>query len=316
MNPLLLTTAALLFSAGPRPDALRRERLPADVDFVLHFDLEGFQKTELWKLVQDSGDGHFKLEDLDVELGDLQARIGIDPLRDIKAVTLFKRKSEEDPTVALLSTTDRVDQALQVLQGELGYGRVEEQGIVLHTWPHVDGGETEIVFAYLHALPSGERVVVLASNKESALHAARVLRGEESSHAAGGTLTVSPALGSFLYAAAMDLSQLEEFSPASQVFGLAQGIQVDLGEAGGLLRAHMGVTTDSPQKASDVSRMIDGLIAFGSLMGADLGPAAELLRAVRLNTRGNEVMLDFEFGVKRMLELAEMLDEEESSQPR
>lgn len=315
MNSLLLTGLAWLapFFLQPLPvgDELKRERLPADVDFVMHFDFEGFKQTELWKQVSsglDQADLKADLEDFD----ELRTRFGIDPLTDVRAVTLFKVKSEEDPTVVLFSTTAKVDEALKNFQKEKGYARLSEGGIELHTWKTEDDGHEETVCAYVHSVANGERVVVLASNKESALRSARVLRGEAPSHATAGTLlSITPARGSFLYIAASEIPHLDEFTPASQVFGLAQGIQVDLGEAGGFLRAHMGLATESPEKASDISRFVDGMIALGSLAREELGSAVEFLRALRLNTRGSEVTIDFEFGVQRLVEILKSLDEDE-----
>ena len=312
MQAFLLATAALLFSSFHRApsDELKRERLPADVDFVVHLDLEGFKQTELWKQV------NAMKASLDIDLGELdefKTHYGIDPLTDVRAVTLYKVASEEDPTVVLFSTTDKVDVALRAFQLEPGYALVTESGIPLHTWKTTDDGKEETVCAYVHALAGSERVVVLANNKASAVRAARVLRGELPNHAQSGSLlTIAPAPGSFLYVAAKGLPELAD-TPASPVFGLAQGIQVDLGEAGGLLRAHMGVTTESPEKAGDLSRFIDGMLALGSLARDQIGAAVDVLRALRLNTRGSEVTVDFEFGVRRLMDILASLDDDDDA---
>jgi len=315
MKAFHLASIALLLSpltsVGPRADELKRERLPADVDFVLHLDLEGLMRTELWRMVQESADGEFKIDDIDAELGDFRTRFGIDPLTDVKAVTLYKFKSEEDPTVCLISTTSKIDLALTVAQKEPSYAKVSARGIELHTWRHEDDGQDETMCAYLHVLKNGERLVVLSSNKDCALRAARVLRGEQPNQTSGAAvLEVNPNPGSFLYFAAANLAQLDEFSPASEVFGLAQGIQVDLGEAGGFLNAHMSVLTDSPENARNISDVAQGLIALGSLAGSELGPVLELLRALRINISGSLVRVDFSFGVRRLVEILQFIDDE------
>ena len=312
MNSLLLTGLAWLapFFLQPLPagDELKRERLPADVDFVMHFDFEGFKQTELWK----QASTRMKQAELQADLADfddLRTRFGIDPLTDVRAVTLFKVKSEEDPTVVLFSTTAKIDEALKNFQKESGYARLSEGGIELHTWKE-DDGDGDSVFAYVHAPSALERVVVLASNKASALRSARVLRGEAPNHANAGTLlSITPARGSFLYLAASEIPHLDEFAPASQVFGLAQGIQVDLGEAGGFLRGHMGLLTGSPEDALNISNVVNGLMSLVRLAGAEAGEALELLTGLRLNTRGSEVLVDFEFGVQRLMQILESLDD-------
>src|SRR5688572_19894598 len=188
MNSLLLASLASLASlawlatSGHYTDELRRERLPADVDLVMHIDLESLKQTQLWKHFEEQNLHEFDI-DID-ELDDFVDEWGIDPLTDVRAMTLYKVESEEDPTVVLFSSTAKVDEALLRLQKERGYRRPRSSGIELHTWGDDDD---ERMYGYVHAA-AGERVVVLASSETSAVRAARVLRGEDPSHASAGVL--------------------------------------------------------------------------------------------------------------------------------
>ena len=303
MNALLLSLP-LLFASGSIGDQLRKDRLPADVDFVMHLDLEGLKATELWKLAQQGGELHAELD----ELKEVEQRFGLNPLTDVRAVTLYKVEQEEDPTVVLLSTSAKVDAALEKLRSERGYQRLSEGKIELHTWREKDQDD-EKVFAYLHG-SGDERVVVLASKRASALHAARVLRGEEASLArAGNGLLVTPAAGSFLYMSAASLSSLDEFAPASHVLGLAQGLQFDVGEAGGLLKAHLGLAAADADKAFHLSNTVNGLISLAYLAGQELGEALELLSGLKVRAQGTKVTMDFEFELDRLVEILRALDE-------
>jgi len=309
MNQYLLASLAWLATSAHPSDELKRERLPADVDFVVHIDVEGFKATQLWKHVSEKGNElDFDIDELD----EIRDELGIDPLTDVRAITLYKIESEEDPTVVLFSSTSKVDEALAKHQHEHDYRKITSSGIELHTWGDADDpDDDDRMYAYVHSVGE-ERVVVVASSEQSAVHAARVLRGEDPSHAGAGTLlTLAPARGSFLYMAAAEIPHLGEFTPASQVFGLAQGIQVDLGEAGGYLRAHMGVTTGSAEDALNISNVLNGLVSLARLAGNELGELLELLTGIRLNTRGSEVLFDFEFGVDRLIEILEELHAEE-----
>jgi len=310
MNQLLLASLGWLATFAHPSDELKRERLPADVDFVVHIDVDGFKATQLWKHISEKGkDLDFDIDELD----EVRDELGIDPLTDVRAVTLYKIESEEDPTVVLFSSTPKIDEALAKHQKERGYKKITSSGIELHTWGDADDpDDDDRMFAYVH--PAGqERIVVVASNEASAVRAARVLRGEDPSHASAGTLlTLAPAPGSFLYVAAAEIPHLGDIPPASQVFGLAQGIQVDLAEAGGFLRAHMGVRTGSPEDALNISNVINGLVSLARLAGSELGELLELLTGIRLNTRGSEVLFDFEFGVDRLIEILEELHAQEN----
>jgi hypothetical protein len=284
----LLLSAALLVPAS-FTDGLERSTLPADVDFVAHVDLETLKTTELWKEFYAVLQADGELEELD----EFEERFGIDPFTDVRAITLYKMKSEEEPTVALFTTSDKVDEALRRFQKEEGYHRLAEGAIELHSWREEDSSD-ETVYAYLHTRPGGERIVLIASNKESALRGARVLRGEEPSHAVGGApLLIAPDKGSFLYVSAANIPHLSEFSP-------------------GFLRAHLAVLTQLPEQAAQISDVVRGLVSLGglALSGEPMAaPALEILRALRISTRGSEVSVDFEYSVRELIDILRSLDE-------
>ena len=104
-----------------------------------------------------------------------------------------------------------------------------------------------------------------------------------------------------------------EFSPASQVFGLAQGIQLDLGEAGGLLQVRASVVTRTPEEAQSVAAVIYGVIGLGHLASGEFGEAAELvqgmLRSLRVNAIDNEVTLDFQYSVSSLLSTIQAIEQ-------
>jgi hypothetical protein len=315
MKHPILATAALLVPALAAHDGVQRERLPADVELVLHLDLEGLQKTELWKHL---AQGEFDIEEEIDALDELRRRFGIDPLIDLRSLTVYQLQGEDEPSVALFTASTRIEEALRELQKQAGYRKVEQSGIELHAWQE-EGEHGESVFAYLYPLPNGDRVAVVASSAEHAARGARVLRGEEENHGSGGgPLSIQPAPGSFLYLAASTLPGLEEFTPASRVYGLAQGIQVDLGEAGGFLHGRVAVSTGSPEDARNVADVVQGLRALASLAaheGPKLESLHELLGAVGIETRGNDVVLGIEFEVARLVELLGEHEQEPEAEP-
>src|SRR5262245_1963783 len=126
MNQFLLASLVWLATSASPSDELKRERLPADVDFVVHIDVEGLKATQLWKHVSEkSKDLHFDIDELD----EVRDELGIDPLTDVRAVTLYKIESEEDPTVVLFSSTPKIDEAVAKHQKEHGYKRIVSSGI-------------------------------------------------------------------------------------------------------------------------------------------------------------------------------------------
>ncbi len=306
-----LTLAFLLTGAPEKLDELDRSRLPADVDMVLHLDLEGLRRTQLWRTLE-TAEG-FNLAGEIEELDEFRRRFGIDLLNDVRAVTVYKTKGEEEPSVALVRVAPSVEEALRTFQGEEGYRSVERGGVQFHVWSDGDGGD-EAVYAYLHPLRGGDRLAVVAKDVKSAVRATLVVRGEEASLAGArdSALRVQPAPGSFLYLSAMELPGIED-SPASHVFGLAQGIQLDLGEAGGFLRAQAAIVTETPEESREVADLLNGLIALGNLASRELGEAGttlrDLSRALRVSAVDNQVTVDFEYSVNALFQAARSIQD-------
>ncbi len=323
MNALLALVSFPLFAApsnapfegalpGSTLDALRRELVPADARLVLHFDLQGFQRTELWKALSAPGgpiDVHAELEDLE----QLKTAFGIDPFSDLLGVTVWSSKDDLEPEAAVIVTTANVDQALSVLRMQPGYRIDVHEGLEFHTL-----GQEDFV-AYLHPLHDGLRAVVLADSSERLLRAARVVRGESPNLAGARNtqLQALPSPGSFFFGALVGgLPGASEFEPASHILGLAQGIQFDLGEAGGSLFMHLAITSASAETARDVTDAVNGVLAIlrmavGSQPEMPAG-VNELMRALRVGQVENVVTLDFQYSTSGLLELMRSLEALES----
>ena len=307
MTRLILTTAAALaLASASLADELRRSSIPADASMVLHFDFEGFRRTSLWQMLLEHEDFDIAAE-LD-ELEDIRREFGIDPLTDVRSVTVYGRDDAE-PHAALVTVNDRIDTALHRMRDEEDYRSFRSGGLDLHSWD--DGGDS--VFAYVHPLRSGDRVLVLSDSPERVIDGARVLAGERESLAdvRAPRLDVRPNRGSFLYVAAADLPSLHDIEPASQLFGLAQGIQFDLGEAGGLLFAQLAVVTESDEDARNLADMGQGLIAMARLVASGQAEipdvAIDTLDSIQINRRGNEISVGFELDVRRVMDELEAL---------
>jgi len=291
-------------------DELRPERVPAGANFVLYFDVENFKRTSLWKLVQ-ANQAELDVDDDLEELDEFRREFGIDPLTDVKSVLVYGTKGDDEPSAIQIVVNDKVDQAIAALRQREGYKALSHEGYLIHSFG--DGGGDR-VHAYVQELRGGDRVIVLSEDIESVHESALVLNGEAKSLSGSGSgLQLAPRPGSFLHVAATDISDLDDFAPASQVFGLAQGIQLDFGEAGGSLFANLTLTTESPDTAMDVAGVVQGLMAMArlALMGQDEIPAEarQLLNALQVNTRGNAVSIDFEFSTAALLQLMQSVEE-------
>ena len=287
-----VTTVTRSSSAADYP----QEFVPADANFVAHFDMDHFKRTQLWRM----------LEPREAELGfdDIEDELGFDVVRELRSVTLFGRGGE--PDAVLLIASDAVDAALDHMEDEGKLHRFREGGLNLF--------ELDDATGFVAELRGGDRVLILGEGIEDVAYAARVVRGDEASQAdARGTLTLQPNPGAFLSVGAEGvLPGLDDFEPASQVLGLAQGFQFDLGEAGGSLFLHLSLDTGSVETARDVHDTVQGLMALAriAVRSSEEVPQEldELLYALSVSARGGAVTVDFEYPVQTLVEMLDSMD--------
>jgi hypothetical protein len=322
-------------TAAPLPsalDGLRTEFVPADARLVLHFDVQGLLHTQLWKALT-GPDGLVDLEHEAKELIEFKNQFGVDPLTDILGVTLWSSSEDLEPEAAILTTTGKIDTALGALRLAPGYRTEPHDGIEVQffsfeehheaegTRVHVSV-ESEAVAAYVHPLSSGERAIVVAETPERVVRAAKVLRGEAPSLASakGVSFQARPRPGSFLFGATLG-GLPKNLQPASQIFGLAQGIQFDLGEAGGSFFAHAALSAADAELARKVKDSAAGLVAMGQLI---LGAQEEVPQGVRellgaIHVSQSETVVDVEFsyatsGLIDLLRSLQAMDAAESGE--
>jgi len=306
MKHLLLSTLAgtLLAASGlalapGQPGArvdYRREFLPAATTLVAHVDVVAFNASTFGEMFASSR------ADLNIqELEDLEQDLGFDPFQVLRSITVYGVGSAPEPTTVIVMATKEIDDALYKLQEDEKFHLVVEEGIEIFEYEGTHG----------YVQKDGEnRVIVLAESLEETASAARVVRGEEPNlrDVEGKSMQVAPVAGSFLFVAASEgVPGMEDFQPTSQVFGLAQGLQLDLGEAGGSIFAHLGISTGDADSARDVVDLVQALITITRLTGLGEVPEInELLYALRVSARGGTVSVDFEYPVE---ELAEVLED-------
>lgn len=294
--PVHAGTAA---TASPTTLELPREYVPASASLVAHIDLVRLQRTTIWRVFSELHG--------EEALAEARAELGVDPLELVRSVTAYGRGGE--PECVVVVAIPAIEAALRRFEEEGAIDHFEVGGLPLFSLGNDAVG-------FLAEDGADTRVLVVAEDRETVLAGARVVLGEADSlaDAPDSKLHLEPVEGSFLSLATSGvLPGMNEFEPASQVLGLAQGVQFDLGEAGGSLFAHLSLDTGSVETARDVSDMVTGLLAMARLATQTNEEvpheAQELLRALAVRSRGGVVSVDFEYATESLLGLLQALEE-------
>jgi hypothetical protein len=303
---LLAAGACALLSSLSSADALDKRRIPNDVRWFVHVDVEALGRSQLFQALEKSGD-----LDLKEELGDI-AELGIDPKRDLHSFTIYARSERSEDEVVLMTGSESLDKAVEHYAQEPGHKLIEVEGRKLHLWS--EGKET--IYAWIGTTPSAGRLVVQAGNQAALLAALSVIDGKTPSLATADEPAVktSPGPGSILFAASTArLSELEGVEVASSVVRLAQDMQLDLGEKSGALYISLAVEAKEEREARQIQQVLQGAVALLGLMsnseeaGAGARALQDFASAFRFQTRGKSVLVDFEMPVSVVLAAIESM---------
>src|SRR5258706_4896206 len=131
----LFVLAPLAF-AGPA----NSKHVPADAKWYLHLDLEAAKETALFNQVLDAVKLQFPIEEV---VGQLKAGIGVNPLTDITAVTVYNNSFEKD--VAAIVVYAKIDPTLlnNVLAQNPDYKETVYGKHLLLGWTDKDDGKAK-----------------------------------------------------------------------------------------------------------------------------------------------------------------------------
>ena len=273
--------AAFLFSApvlaaGP----LNPAWVAADAAWVVHIDVEAVMASHL---------GPFLVSPptpLRARLDEVRAEIGLDPLKDIKSITVYGSSGASDEGMVIIASSPAVDGVLEHLKGEGEYAKVEDNGVVFHTWKQ--GAETHYATVRDGPEEGGNqtRILFLAGSREHIDQGLRVVDGEAPRRAADEP---APGLGSMLFVHGKDIPEKLRRQVATNFIKMVDGLLVDVGESTGKLYASVTLVADSSENVAALMQSVQRVLAFARL-GAQGDPElSRLCDSISLSTDGLDV---------------------------
>jgi hypothetical protein len=311
MKSVCLLLALLVLAPSTRAGGLDAKRVAADARWVAHFDMEALLRSKLYtelKEAEPSIDAHIDVEEM-------KAEFGIDPLHDLRSLTVYCAGTKSEDTVAILVGNEKLDQAEARLGALDGHRTLDVGGHLVHQF----GEHDETWYAYVSTPAGGsDRVVVLAKGQKLLEQGLAVLDGRAANLATadGASIRAKPQAGSIVFAAcSQSLAELGEIGSeqASAIARLAQSCVLDVGEDRGELFANLAITTEKPEDALRVQQVLQGATALLSLVGGDEGASARiqhLVAALRFESLGSMMNARFRYPVRDLIEDLQALDDE------
>ncbi len=308
MSAAMLTVCAGSAFAGP----LVPERVLPDAKWVLHVDVEAIVNSNIGRMLL-NGEMGAKIR---AEVSEEMVReMGIDPLKDLRGVTIFGHSEEETQALVLFSATNAIDAPLaRLFEIVPNYSAIREGERVVHTWRD----EEETVYAY--AAPgaaAGERVVLLSGNIDELRRGILRLEvgGAEVAPALKGH---TPAPGSFFFVSAEQVPGLiGDDNHASAFLRYAQSVVLDVGEHGNELRATARVTASGAEDATTMLHVVQGMMALGRMAASsepEMQPLLKIADGCRVNTDGAALVLSLSLDFATITQVIHEIEEHEQAE--
>jgi hypothetical protein len=286
--------------AGP----LQPERVASSAKWVAHLDVEAAMKAELVQFVLQQPDVMAKVEAA-VKKG--MEKLGIDPTKDIKSITLYGMGYEKTQAVAIGQGKVDKDKLLALIPKD-GHEQLEYNGVTIHSWPDPKGGTTNGCFW-------GDDTVVLAGDVANIKLAIDVLAGKKDNLTKGelaAALPKAPA-GTALTLAARDLESAPKKENDPGVFiHKFNWLSLVAGESEGNGFLTITGQAKNAEDAQEIRDGLNGLIAFVKMAARHmkagdprLADVAELLKGVSIGGEGATVTASGSWPVAKLKEVAE-----------
>ncbi len=264
---LIGVSSLLLAGSVAMGGPLNKAVVPKNAQWVFHLDAEAGLASTLGKYIVEHR-AELELNDLDR----VKAEVGIDPLKDIKGATIYGTGPDESDGVAVIYATAALDDMIAKLRAkkESGVEQIQLEGYSVYSW--TEGEESR--FAQVRPDGAG-RILIAAADKDHLLSGIHILegKGEALTGDSAGLGSVSPRVGSIIFASATKLPEAEALP-----FKQADGITFDAGEAEKELYADVRVTAKSSEEATNMSQVAMGAIAMARMALSNDPQYRELLQ--------------------------------------
>jgi hypothetical protein len=311
---------ALILPAIALAGQLDRSRVGADAQWLAHFDVEAIAKSKIVQYLMEHG------AEMDVDINALSAlklQFGIDPLKDIKDITVYGLGNPEDHNgVILLTATKAIDDAIESLKSQ--GDAMHETQVNGQTVRSFDADGTTAYFVVRPTSAEGDRRVVLAAKQDKLLQGIEVLEGKRPNLAATPSKSVGsePKPGSMLFASAMiapwmaqdNHEEGDKDDTGSELLRQCDHLSFDLGESGPDTYLSATLAGRTPEDATNMGDLVRGLVAMGRMAvksEPDLAVAKDLINSVKITTAQAETTISFKHSTDDLIKLVNTIAQSE-----
>jgi hypothetical protein len=293
-------------------DGLKMERVAGDAKWVAHLDVEVLLKSAIGKFILAEAE---KKEGFIDGILKIREAFGFDPLSDVRGLTLYGKKVGGQGGVVLFHATANQDKLLAVLKLNDTHKEIAYGDRTLHQWtdppkPAQEPGAEPTPGKTQFGTFYDDKTIVIASSLDLLKGAIDVLDGKADSLAKTTALSLlpKPAPGAFLIAAAQDIDLAAQANqPKTAMARNVTDAALQAGERDGALFASATLVTKTPEKAAQVRKVVQGLVAIAQMWMQEKPDAPVLGEKIEVGGTDNVVQLQMAVPTESLIQMLKYL---------
>jgi len=278
---VLLFMTTLVFGAN-----IQKDLIPADVDWLIHFDMDKFKTTNLFELLE-KNERDFKFRK---KSNDLQRKFKIDIYKDIDSITVFGKGGDEDNTAVLIS--GNIDQKHLRSLLDFADDHVEEAygKFTIHRWDDDEAG----VFVDDHT-------ILISGSQTTIKDTLDVISGKKQNISSAPIMAYFKDISgdSFIAAVIEDISSLMKGS-GPRILKQSGRAFFTAWEKAKNLNLKLSLDVGSKEVAENMQQVIKGMIAMANLYENETLKDLKLQEAIKIFQKDNTIQMELTYPVEEL----------------
>lgn len=289
LTAFLLALTLGLIGSNPEKDAsLQLSAIPADAQWALYVDVPKLTSSAMFKALVDEGE----MAKIQGKTDPFFAKLRIDPLKDLKGVTVFGLgKEDEDAVVALSGKFDRAH-LTSLIKAETSHKEIPFGKQTIYSWDDDEFG----AFA-------ADDLILLGENEQAIKSALEAMEGKKRDAAPpilANALKESP--DAIIVFGVNSIPGLLGEHDSPVILTKMKSAGGSLSEIGENLKLELNILSESAQVAKDVEQAIRGLIAIANLQ-LQAEDAKAFAEAVKIAVDGEKVRINAAYPLNKVFHL-------------
>lgn len=270
---------ALILAPAIRGTSLQKSFIPADTEWILHFDMEKYTSTQLNSIIMKE-EGVTRIKKKSEKIA---RKYKVDLLKDVKGITIYGKGIEDKKVVVCITGKFDRNYLLSLLKEETSYREIPHGKHIIYSWDDDDFG----TFA-------SDQLILLSEDEEAIKTSLDVISGKKKN------ITSSPLISSlneippdaFLMAAVGDISSITKNRKKPVILKKMGKAVFSIKEKQEDLILKLDFDVKSPEDAVQIEQIVRGLIAMVNMHQEEKDSKLRLSKSIKVTTKDKNVQLE------------------------